>query len=312
MPTYNQERYISQAIESVLNQKCDFKFRLIISDDCSSDATPDICLEYAKKYPETIFFKRNKENVGLLLNYKNIFDNCTSDFLTILEGDDYWCDQLKLQKQVNFFRSHPEAEFLHTDCNFLRNGKLELEVNKTSKNKDLQGSVFKDLLYWNNIHPLTVMFRKRLYHEFISIESFHIENFKTLDYPLWLSFSLRTTFYYLEDSTATYRFHGDSLSNTAEYSKSKDFMCSIHKIKEYFLEQRDLSWLFRYKILSQISYEALRFEIKYGNFAEIAKKRKALKITSIKHLLLFFFSYKKGTVKFFQTITKTNAKYPIR
>ncbi|MBR2772536.1 MAG: glycosyltransferase family 2 protein [Bacteroidales bacterium] len=108
MITYNHESYIRQAIEGVMMQKTDFEFELVIGEDCSQDKTREICFEYQKQYPEKIRVLWWHENVSMLGgNGRRVFARCRGEFIAFCEGDDYWTDPYKLQKQVNVFRNCP-------------------------------------------------------------------------------------------------------------------------------------------------------------------------------------------------------------
>ena len=105
MITYNHEPYIRQAIEGVMMQKTDFEFELVIGEDCSQDKTREICFEYQKKYPDKIRVLWWHENVSKLGgNGRRVTAHCRGEFVAYCEGDDYWSDPLKLQKQVNLVR----------------------------------------------------------------------------------------------------------------------------------------------------------------------------------------------------------------
>jgi len=109
MITYNHEKYIDQAIESVLMQKTNFDFKLYIGEDCSTDNTPIICNKLKNKYPNSIELFQNKTNLGSLKNAHKMYELCYrsgADYIAILEGDDYWTDPFKLQKQVFFLESN--------------------------------------------------------------------------------------------------------------------------------------------------------------------------------------------------------------
>lgn len=111
MVTYNQENYIGQAIESVLMQKTTFPIKIIIGEDCSTDLTAAICTKYLKENPQTIEVIFNKENIGASNNAKQIFEKCFASgakCIAMLEGDDYWTDPYKLQKQVDFLEENPD------------------------------------------------------------------------------------------------------------------------------------------------------------------------------------------------------------
>jgi glycosyltransferase involved in cell wall biosynthesis len=107
MMTYNHERFIAQAIESVLEQKTSFDLELVIGEDCSTDGTRKIVAEYARKYPEKIKAMFRETNLGMTANGIQTLRECRGRYIALLEGDDYWTDPLKLQKQVDFLDVHP-------------------------------------------------------------------------------------------------------------------------------------------------------------------------------------------------------------
>jgi|AntDeeMinimDraft_5_1070356.scaffolds.fasta_scaffold00685_12 glycosyltransferase involved in cell wall biosynthesis len=116
--TYNHESYIAKAIESVLNQKVDFKYEIIIGDDCSSDRTPEILKEYKKRYPEKIqliMHPRRYDNIpGRINNITNLYA-CRGKYIAMLDGDDYWISDDKLQKQADFLESNPDFSLCFHD-----------------------------------------------------------------------------------------------------------------------------------------------------------------------------------------------------
>lgn len=109
MITYNQERYIGQAIESVLAQKVNFDYEIIIGEDCSTDGTREIVMDYQRRYPERIVPILRERNLGPMRNIESVLTACRGQYLTILEGDDYWTSVDKLQKQVDFLDAHPDC-----------------------------------------------------------------------------------------------------------------------------------------------------------------------------------------------------------
>lgn len=108
MPAYNHERYISQAIESVLAQKTNYPYELLIHDDCSTDSTLTIAQNYATKFPDKIKLFTEKENQGLIKSYKRLIEQSNGKYLAILESDDYWLDENKLQIQIDFLESNSD------------------------------------------------------------------------------------------------------------------------------------------------------------------------------------------------------------
>ena len=107
--TYNHEKYIEKALDSVLSQVTDFPFEIVIGDDCSPDHTKNIIREYRDKYPDIIRIVHREKNTGRpTLNVYETTMKCRGDYLAYLEGDDYWTDSDKLQKQMDFLNEHPE------------------------------------------------------------------------------------------------------------------------------------------------------------------------------------------------------------
>lgn len=111
MITYNHEKYIAQAIDSVLMQKTNFHYEIVIGEDYSTDKTREIVLEYKAKYPDKIKLLLQEINVGMMQNFTDTLKACKGKYIALLEGDDYWTDPYKLQKQVDYLDSHPEYSF---------------------------------------------------------------------------------------------------------------------------------------------------------------------------------------------------------
>lgn len=106
--TYNHEPWISKAIEGVLMQKVGFPIEYIIAEDCSTDGTRKICEQYAQKYPDIIKLLPSDKNYGTVENEHRAFMVAKGKYIATCEGDDYWTDPLKLQKQVEFLEAHPD------------------------------------------------------------------------------------------------------------------------------------------------------------------------------------------------------------
>lgn len=106
--TYNHEKYIRHTLESVLAQKTNFEFEVLVGEDCSSDGTAAIVREYAEKYPDIIVPFIREKNLGMGGNIVDLVMRTTGEYVAFIEGDDYWIDDYKLQKQVDFLDSHPD------------------------------------------------------------------------------------------------------------------------------------------------------------------------------------------------------------
>lgn len=108
---FNHAPFLRQTLESVINQKTNFPVRLIIGDDCSTDGSQQILQEYESEYPDRIYLILQPKNLGLQAEERNgiiLLRKSTSKYIALLDGDDYWTDPYKLQKQVDFLEGNPE------------------------------------------------------------------------------------------------------------------------------------------------------------------------------------------------------------
>ena len=106
--TYNHEHYIRDALDGFIMQKTNFPVEIVISDDCSKDNTREIIAEYKDKYSNLIRDVSPTENIGAIPNFNHVIAEANSKYVAICEGDDYWTDPYKLQKQVDFLEAHPD------------------------------------------------------------------------------------------------------------------------------------------------------------------------------------------------------------
>lgn len=106
--TYNHEKYVQEAINSILNQETSFEFEILIGDDCSKDGTQEILMDCYKRYPDTIKLVLRDKNVGVTNNLFDLLEKCSGSFIAFLEGDDFWNSSDKLQKQVDFMLKNPQ------------------------------------------------------------------------------------------------------------------------------------------------------------------------------------------------------------
>lgn len=107
VPTYNHAPYVSQALDNILGQKTEFSYEILVGDDASSDGTQEILLEYAKRWPDKFRLFLRKKNIGASRNVYELLMAAKGKYLATCEGDDYWCDEEKLQLQVAYLEAHP-------------------------------------------------------------------------------------------------------------------------------------------------------------------------------------------------------------
>ena len=163
VPTYNHEKYIEQCVNSVLNQKTNFNFNILISDDCSTDNTFNILQKY-KDIPN-IIIHQELQNIGPIgIRCHNLYQMCSSEYITLLDGDDYYTDPYKLQKQVNYLDANPEYIIHSMGCNYTSEEGIETETILSSlkdkifsykENIEINyigfGFMFRNIINWKQI-----------------------------------------------------------------------------------------------------------------------------------------------------------------
>lgn len=216
MITYNQALYIRQAIDGVLMQKTNFPFELIISDDCSADETRDICRHYQLLYPEKIKLLFPEKNLGISANFYTTLFSARAKYIAFCEGDDYWIDPDKLQKQVDYLDAHPHTGCVYTDFNLFlqKSGQMKESLFHTCpeyfpKHKDLVSFVCTPLY----LAPCTWMLRRELLVK---------PSFDSVDatFVLFAHFLSSTEIDFMPDTTAVYRELPESASHSASLKKT--------------------------------------------------------------------------------------------
>lgn len=201
MLTYNQDQYIAQTIDGVLMQKTSFNYQLVIGEDFSTDSTRQICEDYQKKNPSKVkLLPSLNKNIGLIANYMRTIKACDGKYIAICDGDDYWIDALKLQKQVDFLENNPDYHIIGTNyIKFFKDNRLVKDIKYRKK----QVFEFEDLIFNNLMPSLTVLFRNVPRHDPLPN---WILNFPYGDWPTYL-WILKNggKIHFLEDITAVYR-----------------------------------------------------------------------------------------------------------
>lgn len=165
--TYNHEPYLRQALDSFLMQQCNFPFEIVLAEDCSTDSTREICDEYASKYPDIINYIRSDNNVGAVENEARAIRAAKGKYIALCEGDDYWTDVKKLQKQVDFLEAHPDyvvtwtryKKYIQDEDRYLSDGNEDL-FKEGQENVEITTHIF--LHRWITQY-LTMVFRGSAY-----------------------------------------------------------------------------------------------------------------------------------------------------
>lgn len=229
MITYNHQDYIEQAINGVLMQKTNFEFELIISNDNSTDNSDLVIKNHLNnhEHKDKVKYINNKENMGMMPNFINTLEKCTGQYIAICEGDDYWTDELKLQKQADFLDQNKDFSICFH--------KMRVKDKEGIKDDFIiynnQITSIHDLAKGNYIHTCSVMYRNNLFEKFP--EYFYIS--PVGDYFLHLLNSQYGKIYCFDEKMAVYRIHDTSYwSSKKQQERETIWIDFLKNIKHSF------------------------------------------------------------------------------
>lgn len=237
MITYGHEQYIAQAIEGVLMQQTNFEVELIIADDCSPDDTQNVVENIIKTHSKSHWVKhtRHQHNKGMNDNFLWAMKQAKGKYIALCEGDDYWTDPLKLQKQVDFLEANEEYSTCFHKVNFIH---INPALNSIS-NKDLiedRDFFFSDFIDKNPASTCSVMFRT-----FILKDNTKYLNFQpVIDDFMILLFAKAGKIRYMNDIMGTYNIHPGGVSSMRDPEIGLKLYIGYRKaILKYFESEND-------------------------------------------------------------------------
>jgi glycosyltransferase involved in cell wall biosynthesis len=245
--SYNQQEYITEAIEGALMQNLDVPYEIVVSDDCSSDNTSNVIEELAKKDPR-IRVINHTENVGMHHNWQQAIHACSGEFVALCEGDDLWTDRNKLAKQLAVLQADTSLSGCFTNADIMEfNGSLSsngyVELNKTIiDTEDLLA------LHYNPVPTCTLMFRKSLFTGFP--ELYFQSPFA--DRILHTLLILKSNYSFLNLSTAIYRKHDNGIWSGIQVKKQHENMLKSLRIIEKLVPLASQKQLVRDSIRKQL------------------------------------------------------------
>ena len=229
MMAYNHEKYIAQALDSVLMQNVNFVYDIVIGEDCSTDNTRSILLPYKEKHPEKIKLLLHEKNIGAAKNQIEVLENCTGKYIAMLEGDDYWTDPYKLQKQVDFLEANEDFAICHHNMQVIYEDEPEKNrVSNLPEQKEV--TTIEDLAKGNYIYTASCVFRR---YDYELPEWFNKS--PVGDYVLHLLNARYGKIKYLKDVMGVYRVHKGGLwGNTNHLQKLPKWVKMYDLLIGYF------------------------------------------------------------------------------
>lgn len=246
--TYNQERTIGRALDSILNQRCHLPLEIIIGEDASIDNTRKICETYAKRFPKVVKLMEKAPNKGIVDNYFDCLLTCKGKFIADCAGDDYWTDPEKLEKEVYILEREPDVTLVHTAWQYLDEQTGEtlsapptlFPAPRTDGKKMLEAIITQ--VEQPVIHLCTSLYRTSTILEAYREDTrlFRDKSFQCEDLQVAFTMALRGKIAYLPAITLSYTIGGTSASNRNNHQKQFEFVLGTTRLSHYLCEKHQL------------------------------------------------------------------------
>ena len=220
--TYDQEKYLAQALDSILMQKCTEPYEILIGDDCSTDDTGKIADEYQSRYPDVIRVIRPEKNGGASLNMVRLMQAAKGEYLMICDGDDYWLREDMMQLYCDTFRQNPEVGMICAKARCYIQQKSDYHGTLGYPGAEHLTTMLCDN---NDVAAPTVAFRRDLMLKCIADSQWYIENNYFYDSIMAYWFAYNSRIKFIDEEVAAYRVlpnsacHADDLTKSAEYER---------------------------------------------------------------------------------------------
>lgn len=229
MITYNHERFIAEALQSILSQRTNFDFEIVVGEDCSTDGTRDILLDFHRRFPGRIIPLLRDRNLGVMRNLQETLVACRGKYLAFLEGDDYWSRDDKLQRQTDFLDSHPDCAICCHRAQF----RDEMRATDTDLFPTLPAGRYTidDLLRGNFVMTCTAVLRR----DWIGPLPHWFSEMQLGDWPLFALVAQHGDINLLDEISSVYRVHaGGVWSSRTQISRLQETIRMLHAIDKEF------------------------------------------------------------------------------
>lgn len=327
--TYNQEKTIQQTIDSILSQKGDFELEIVIGDDHSRDETRNICLDYVSRFSvgnqRIVRLLPDEPNLGILRNFERVINECNGDYVAICAGDDYWCDDYKIQKQLNYFHEHEDCGVVSSAGYKYLVKRKKLVPNAIAPFHPISDGIVKRYYFSSNYcggvyaMPLSLLIKKGILN-YVDFKEFIKRGFPVEDYPMQAVMSQYCKWGHIPESMVVYRVYKESatfisfdnpnyisyhrgLMNIRRYLNEifpSDACVSEESMIEYEFYKEFLLYLhqFKYnkaKLLISENAQILQDSLKYKKAYKITKTRILFSVFAIYKELTYWFEIKNRT-----------------
>ncbi len=238
--TYNHERFIQNALDSILNQRTNFNFRLVIGDDKSTDGTADILRAYKTKFGGKIDIVTNEIRLGTHGNFMRTWSRCRTEYIAMCEGDDGWLTDSKLQRQVDFLEANREFNLCASRSRLVYDDESRTGIYPL---KYSQRPSKRETIYMGMFQTASVVLRRGNAFE---LPSWFPDSW-VVDLPLWAYARQEGRSFVFPDLLAIYRIHGGGTWTSSHYLSRWMESQSLYRILSEKLTDPELKHLCTYQ-----------------------------------------------------------------
>lgn len=235
---YNHEKYIRQALDSIVCQRTDFRFEAVVGEDCSADRTREIIREYQRQYPDIIKPLFRRHNLGASKNVVSTLRRCGGEYVAFLECDDYWTDPCKLQKQVDYLEAHPECAGVMTGVTVVDRYSREMVTGPKLLDHALETPLdFAKTMYPYNQFKFMGCFMARNYYKDRACDRYLLQTVFVDDFIVEALALRQGKIAMLDETTAAYRWvpsHGGNFSAMKTEVLCRDRIKSLKVVMQLF------------------------------------------------------------------------------
>jgi glycosyltransferase involved in cell wall biosynthesis len=232
--TYNHANFIAQALESALMQRVNFAYEILISEDCSTDGTREIVVEFQKRHPDKIRLLLSEQNLHSNAIVVRGIHEAQGQYIALLDGDDYWTSADKLQKQVDFLDTHPECALCFHNATVIHEDGSQPPRNWTPADQK-ESSTLEDMWLGNYIATCSTMFRRGMFGQ---VPDWYQALFPITDWPLHILNAEHGTIGYLNEVMGVYRYHGGGLYSPLSEARKLEETLKFYKVMNYNLNYK--------------------------------------------------------------------------
>ncbi|WP_166967631.1 glycosyltransferase family 2 protein [Yeosuana marina] len=291
--TYNNEKHIEETLLSILKQKVDFNYEIVVGDDCSTDNTLDIINTYQSRFPHLFKVKKNEHQLGILGNFKATLDRCEGNYVFDIAGDDLLKHDKALQKMVDVLKRDDSLGFIDSGIDFLYEKNNTIKPFRNKKVIQATREVYKKLLLLGKLTPIGLCFSKKHLNKFVDFDTYLNMNLTIEDYPILVDLVMNTNFTTIDESLHIYRIHDDSYSHKKSFENHVFLKNQMKNLFDFFKKKYNYNSVLNERFNNDYNKEFL-FLAGYFEQKEIGKETfKKLKSKSIKDYINYAASQNK-------------------